>query len=549
MKKNLVISVIIIAVFILTTLTGCGGGNNGDEKTIATVQKGDLTMDITADGNLDMPRQVKLRFGTPGTVKEIYVEEGDEVRAGTLLAKLDDTEQKIAIETALYNVELAMNELAEKVYPSIMGYPHYYPNSGAMLRVEQAQEEVGEAEELLKAGEYEEAAAKLRIAQHDLASGYESLEAPITDVEMYPDIARSLKQAEESGDYYAFEEVESYPQIPKAMELIEKDRESLGEVQVLIEGGEYGRALALLEDVGYDLVWTRNVTQKACGQIVRLGITYPDASTSLSNLKQMEEELVKLQELMESGVYDEVEFAETLRLAQHDLEMSERILENNELVFKHGLNLKVLRQYNLNLQSAEIALENAKEQLMKTEILAPFDGTVVEVGVKINDQLSAYDYSSITAIYLVDTRTVKMEGVVDEIDIFKVKVGQEADITVDALPGEEFTGKVTFISPFGSELTGVVNYPVTIELDPTDVELKGGLTATADVVVAKRENVLMVPSNAITREQGDYWVGIVIDKETMEMEKRRITIGEKNSMYTEVLSGLEEGQQVLVNKS
>jgi multidrug efflux pump subunit AcrA (membrane-fusion protein) len=88
---------------------------------------------------------------------------------------------------------------------------------------------------------------------------------------------------------------------------------------------------------------------------------------------------------------------------------------------------------------------------------------------------------------------------------------------------------------------------VTIELGPTDVELKGGLTATADIVVAKRENILLVPSNAITREHGDYWVEIVTNEETMETERRSITIGEKNESYTEVLSGLTEGQKVLVN--
>jgi RND family efflux transporter MFP subunit len=549
MKKNVVLSVLIIAVIAITTLAGCGGGKDEVEQKVAEVQRGDLTMDVTADGNLDMPHQVGLRFGTPGTVKKIYVEEGQEVRAGTLLAKLDDTEQKIAVASALYDVELAMNELAEKVYPSIMGYPHYYPTSGALLRVEQAQEEIIEGQELLEMGDYKDAAAKLRIARHDLESGYELLEAPITDVEMYPDIARAVQQAEEDRDVLSYDEVEPYPQIPKAMEMIEKDSDNLAAIQGMIERGEYGEAVAALEGVSADVVETHSVTQKACGQIVRLGISYPDASTSLSNLKQMEEELAKLQGLMEDGECDTVEFAETLRLAQHDLEMSEEILENNELIFRHGLNLKVLRQYNLNLQAAEIALQNYKEQLMKTEILAPFDGTVVDVGVKIDDQLSAYDYSSIVAINLVDTRTVKMEGVVDEIDIFKVKMGQEAVVTVDALPGEEFTGTVTFISPFGSELTGVVNYPVTIELDPTDVELKGGLTATADIIVAKRENVLLVPSNAITRKRGDYWVDVITNEETMETEERPITIGERNEMYTEVISGLTEGQLVLVNSS
>ena len=70
---------------------------------------------VTTDGQLDMPHEAKLRFGTPGTVKKIYVEEGDEVKEVTLLVKLDDTAQKLAMASAQYDVELAMNEIVEKI--------------------------------------------------------------------------------------------------------------------------------------------------------------------------------------------------------------------------------------------------------------------------------------------------------------------------------------------------------------------------------------------------------------------------------------------------
>ena len=186
---------------------------------------------------------------------------------------------------------------------------------------------------------------------------------------------------------------------------------------------------------------------------------------------------------------------------------------------------------------------------MKTEILAPFDGTVVDIGVKESDQLSSFDYSSKTAVHLVDTSTVEMTGVVDEIDIYQVKVGQKAIITVDALLGEEFSGTVTFISPFGTEETGVVNFSVTIDLDPTDIELKGGLTATADIIVEKHENVLLVPNGAIKGSPGDYWVEIVIDEATGETEKRQVTLGTQNEYFAEVTSGLEEGEKIITEAS
>ena len=185
--------------------------------------------------------------------------------------------------------------------------------------------------------------------------------------------------------------------------------------------------------------------------------------------------------------------------------------------------------------------------MLKTEIMAAFDGTVVDIPVKENDQLSTFDYSSRTAVHLVDTRTIKMTGIIDEIDITKVKVGQNAILTVDALPGQKLNGHVTFVSPFGTLMTGVVNFPVEIYLDPLEgVELRGGLTATADIIIGQRENVLMVPNRAVKGLAGDYWVDVVKDPSSATTEKRTVKIGMQNKKLTEIVSGLKEGEQVLI---
>jgi len=366
------------------------------------------------------------------------------------------------------------------------------------------------------------------------------------------------------------EVVNRYPNIPRAIELLEQDQERLAEIQTLIGQGSYGEASAKLSIAQGKLRETYRLVDSVSGRIrvsQRIGgcslqatsqeggatglmpLPYPDTSTSLEWLRQVEEELQKIQSLMEQGDYAELELAEALRMAQHNVEMSQTILEDNELIFRSGLNLKASRAYSLNIQKAKQALQNAKEDLMKTEILAPFDGTVVDIGVKESDQLSSFDYSSKTAVHLVDTSTVELNGVVDEIDIYQVKVGQKAIITVDALPGEEFSGTVTFISPFGTEETGVVNFSVTIDLDPTEIELKGGLTATADIIVEKHENVLLVPNGAIKGSPGDYWVEVVIDEATGETEKRQVALGTQNEYFTEVISGLEEGEKITTEAS
>jgi len=552
MKNRLLISIILLIIVSTMGFTGCRSSQpEVSSKQVAEVKRGDLLVTITADGSLDMPREVKLKFGTPGTVRDIFVEEGQKVKEGTLLAKLDDTTQKLAIVSAQYNVELAMNELVEKIHPALMGYPEYYPDASTALRVEQAQEELLEVQNFLGQSKYQDAAAELRLAIHDLEASYEMLNIP------------EITLASQGYGEFLMTPIDNYPDITRANELLRQDLERLFEIQLLINQGNYEQANAKLNTERSKLTDTYSLVKSLTGRIrvsqrvgaccqpqsgTSSGITtvpFPDTSTSLDWLKQVEEELKKMQACKEEGC-DDLDMATLVRMAQHDVEMSQAILQNNELIFRSGLSLKSLRTANLNLQIAETQLKNSKEELMKTEILAPFDGTVVDIGVKENDQLSAFDYSSKTAVYLIDTRTVKMEGVVDEVDIYKVKVGQQAIITVDALSGVELSGKVTFISPFGSQTTGVVEFPVTISLDPSDTELKGGLTATADIIIDEHKDVLMVPNRAIKGSVGDYWVDVVIDEEKVTTEKRAVTIGVQNEQFTEIISGLNEGEKVIV---
>ena len=563
MKNKLITAIILLIFIVLATLgfAGCSSETSEpSQRQIATVERGDLTVTVPADGNLDMPRQVALKFGTPGTVKEIFVVEGQKVKEGTLLAKLDDTTQKLATASAQYNVELAMNELVEKIHPALMGYPEMYPDTSTVLRVEQAQDELGQAQKFLEQGGYQEAAAELRLAQHDLDASYKMLNIP--------EIAMSLQEQNE----ILYPTVGKYPNmsnISKAIKLLGEDLARLAEIQTLIEQGSYDDAKAKLNTEQDKLSETHSLVKSLSGRIrisqrigeccqqlatqdSRAGATgliplpYPDTSTALDWLKQVEENLQKIQTCKEGESCDTLELATLLRMAQHDVDMSQTILENNELIFRSGVNLKALRGYNLNLQIAEQDLKRYKDELMKTEILAPFDGTVVDIGVKENDQLSAFDYSSKTAVHLVDTSTVEMDGVVDEVDIYKVKVGQEAIITVDALPNAEMRGEVTFISPFGTQTAGVVEFPVKISIEPAEVELKGGLTATADIIVEKHENVLLVPNRSIKGSPGDYWVEVVIDEEKVTTEKRPVTLGAQNEQLSEVISGLSEGEKIIV---
>lgn len=579
MKNKLITAIILLIAISTLGFAGCRGEpQEATRRQITTVERGDLIVTIPADGNLELPEVRNLFFDTPAftppysgviTWEPPDLKEGDFVREGTLLAKLDDTYQKKNVAIAQYDVELAMNELVEKIHPALMGYPASYPDTSTILRVEQAQEELRQAQKFLEQGNYQEAAAELRLAQHDLEASYKMLNVP--------EIAIYLQRQDE----IQYTPVDRYLDISKAIKLLEQDLARLAEIQTLIEKGNYEDTKAELNTAQYKLKETHLLVKSLSGRIVvsqRIGeccqqyiesttglipIPYPDTSTSLAWMRQVEETLQKIQACKEAESCDALELATLLRMAQHDVEMSQTILENNELIFRGGVNLKALRQNNLNLQKAQKALEKAKESLMKTEILAPFDGIVEDINLKQGDSIG--QRFSVTGepiesyvIRLVNTKDWKMEGVVDEIDIFKVKVGQEAIITVDAMPDAELNGKVIFVSPFGTQTTGVVEFPVTISLEPSSVvaaleavgakedEKKGGLKATADIIVEAHENVLLIPNRSIKGSPGDYWVDVVIDEEKLTTEKRPVELGAQSDQFSEVVSGLSEGERIIV---
>jgi len=134
---------------------------------------------------------------------------------------------------------------------------------------------------------------------------------------------------------------------------------------------------------------------------------------------------------------------------------------------------------------------------------------------------------------------------VDEIDIPEVEVGQEVIITLDALPDKEFTGVVGIIYPLAIEVGGVIVYKVKIELNvPEDSGVRVGMSAEADIVLASRTDVLLVPDRAISEDsEGNSVVNVVIEDD--ELEERPVVVGISDGFDTEIISGLKVGETIL----
>jgi len=195
---------------------------------------------------------------------------------------------------------------------------------------------------------------------------------------------------------------------------------------------------------------------------------------------------------------------------------------------------------NSQLVAAEEAVDEAQKQLDEATLSAPFRGVVTSVDVIEGEAVSA----TTTIVHLIDIATMELNVALDEIDIPSVKPGQRAIIELDALPALNLEGRVSSIGPLPTVESGVVLYEVEIGFDvPWNSGLRFGMSATVDIIISERTDVLLVPDRAINQDsQGNPIVYVMVDE---QIEERSVVIGISDGYQTEIVSGLEEGEIVV----
>jgi multidrug efflux pump subunit AcrA (membrane-fusion protein) len=196
---------------------------------------------------------------------------------------------------------------------------------------------------------------------------------------------------------------------------------------------------------------------------------------------------------------------------------------------------------------ARATLRIAEANLGYATITAPMAGVVASVSTQQGETVTSGSAAAQapTFVTIIDLTRLQVDAYVDETDIGKVRVGQEAIFTVDAFPDREFSGKVTAIYPKALIQQNVVTYDVVIAIDNREGSLRPDMTASTTITVAKREQVLAVPNQAVRREDGER---VVFVPEDNRVARRPIKTGWKDKHYTEVLSGLKEGDRVIVGE-
>ncbi len=247
---------------------------------------------------------------------------------------------------------------------------------------------------------------------------------------------------------------------------------------------------------------------------------------------------------------------------QKDGVVSMSALDDAEKEYKLAVNKQNVARAQMLVLQAKIAqaqaqvaqdaanLKQLEEQLNYTDIVSPIDGIILSRDVEMGDAVSSIlvlGSGATLVMTLGDTSQVYVKGKVDESDIGRVYLGQPARIKVESFKDKTFKGVVTKISPMGVEKDNVTTFEVRVSIDNPGGELKAEMTANAEIILEEHKSVLQIPEGAIIYDKDrNASVEVPDPKGKDGKNKVAINIGISNGAKTEVLKGLKENDQVIL---
>ena len=420
----------------------------------AVVQRGDISITMEASGSLVSPTDLALAFPVAGKIHEIFIDEGQTVRKGDLLARLEGNIQAEADFQALFSdAGIARAELALTRAQDALAYA--VDDLAYLIGVEAYHWE----------GQLKQAEERMAALNED----------PSATAEQKFEAQKTVEVARGWRDYYRELNIKK----------LEKEYENLKVYKTIRMKGQARRIL--LYTISY----------------------------------KVDTELTLAYANWES--------------AKEDLQDAQAALE----IVKAGPSAL---QSPLAALGPEMArLESARRKMDDTRLIAITDGVVTE----LNFQEGEVARPGVPVAVVSNLTVLEVEVNLDESDVPRVQVGMTVFVSADAFPDQQLSGQVTEIAPSANVQSGVVLYPVTIQLDPTDLPLRSGMTVSVIFPIEQRTDTLLGPLRAVETEDSQAYVTRVTAS-GREAERVAVTLGLITDTQVEILSGLEEGDVVMV---
>ncbi len=514
------------------------------------VQRTNILATVNASGTVSAPNQARLTFKTPGIVKEVYVKVGDAVKQGDPLAALDTTDLQAQVTQAEANVNIARFRLQQLLQPpkpqDIQSLQAAYDS--ALAKYEAAKAALPTEEQLRAAqANYEAAVAKYQnllnppTAGQDLAAlqaQYDAAVARLNQLLAGPnpnDVAAAKAQLDQAKVQLDQAQL-AYNRIAGRRDAADRpEAKALAQAQAA-----YQAALAAYQ--ARTAGPTEDQIKAAQAQVEQARQALEAKKAQLNDQSQ-----IKAAEAAMAQAKQQLDQLQQALNEQANLKAAEAAVAQAKAQLDKALqgpDLNDIAVAQEQVRQAEASLQQARNNLENAVLRAPFDGVVAAVNVNPGEQTST---AGGPIVVLTDLSSLRVDVNIDEADIGKVKVGQPVRITSDNLPGQQFQGRVSAIAPTATIQQGVVNYQVQVQIQAQPgqpLPLRPGMTVLVSIIYDQRQNVLAVPNRAVRTQGRTRYVEVLVDGG--RTERREVQTGLSNDQLTEIVSGLKEGERVVI---
>ena len=497
-----VMSIIILIVILLLGYWGYGKitDTTGEVRyMMAKVARGNIVSSVVGSGQVSALSQIDIKPDVSGTITYVGVEPGDEVTSGKLLFSLDSTTAQKAVRDAEINLQNAELSLQK-------------------LQIQNSNENTNAN----KTEVYSDGFNAIATAFLDLPSTLSGIKDLLSETNLSDGAAR---QSGNTAINYRDTAESAYYTAERAYNKNKKNFSVLA----------YNSAPS---DIEASINETYNTTQLLSGAIKSLNdyVNYLAEDTGQrDNFTDYQDTLSEYTNTINSD-------SSTLLVAKTDIQDYKDLLPTNNIDLESAL---------ITVTQKENALTDAKQDLADYYIRAPFDGIIASVPVIKGDNAS----SSTTLGTVITAERVATISL-NEIDIARVQLGQKVTLTFDAITDLVLAGKVAEIDSIGTVSSGVVNYNVKISFDTSDERIKPGMTVSADITTETKENVLLVPGGAVKTLNNESFVQVFNPEIYLASgsqgiasgrtpEQKKVVVGASDDTNVEILSGLQEGEQIV----
>lgn len=496
------------------------------EYRYAPVVKGEIVRSISATGQLVPLTKVDVKSKAGGRIVTLHVLEGSVVKKGDLIATIDPSDTRAVYDQAAADVKSAQARASQA------RYNYQLEQAGSKNTIADAESGLEAAKNRLARAELEYkrqptlSESSLRSAEAAKASAAEEL-TRFNDV-----TAPQARRESETGLRRAVAALEAAQADMRRQEgLLEQGYVSLAAVErartaLASARADKAQAEQRASTLDADLAATRRTREYALEQ------ASANLESARANQSQVDISGRSVQEARAAVVQAEI----ALRRARD--QETQVLVRQNDIVAAESSAVR-----------SRVSLDNAKVQLDSTTVVAPRDGVVtlkyLEEGTIIPPGTSTFAQGT-SLVELSDTTQMFVECAVDEADFGEVKLGQDVRITIEAYPGARVSGIVERINPAAQTEQNITAVKVRVKVLPgAKVSLLPGMNATCEFITLALEDRLVAPSQAVSHE-GDKTYVKVKSNDPLKPIQREVKVGESGIDGIEILSGLEEGEEVVV---